>query len=124
MSARLGSALAAHLREHTAGSAAFVLVEGVPTAVARAMSAAWDDTSMPRLAVVAESPAEFGRHGLSDASGTQLRNEAGDRGVVIVLCDGEQLPDRQSLTYSSPSRPVSSSRMRRAWRFCHNRRRL
>lgn len=97
MSARLGSALAAYLREHTVGAAAFVLVEGVPTAVARAMSIAWDDASMPRLAVVAASPTEFGRHGLSDASGTQLRNEAGGRGVVIVLCDGEQLPDRQSL---------------------------
>jgi hypothetical protein len=30
-------------------------------------------------------------------SGTYLRNHADSRGVVLVLCDGEQLPDRQSL---------------------------
>lgn len=97
MSARLGSALAAHLREHTTGTAAFVLVEGVPEEVARGMSSAWKDDAMPRLAVFSATPASFGRHALSEVSGTKLRNEAGDRGVVLVLCDGEQLPDRQSL---------------------------
>lgn len=96
MSNRLGAALADHLREHTAGSAAFVLVEGVPAEVARGMSDSWDDAAMPRLAIVARNRAA-GRHALAEASGTQLRNEAGDRGVVLVLCDGEQLPDRQSL---------------------------
>ena len=97
MSARLGSALAAYLREQTENTAAFVLVEGVPTSVAAGISSGWDDDSMPRLAVVSADPAAFGRHALVGVSGTQLRNEADDRGVVLVLCEGRQLPDRQSL---------------------------
>lgn len=97
MSARLGRALAASLREKTAGAgAAFVLVEGVPGSVAQGMRAGWDDAAMPRLAVVSADPASFGRYAMTEVNGTQLRNES-DRGVVVVLCDGEQVPDRQSL---------------------------
>lgn len=33
---------------------------------------------------------------MRDVSGTQLRNQS-SAGVVLVLCDGEQVPDRQSL---------------------------
>ena len=98
MSGRLGRALAASLHDKlTPGAAAFVLVEGVPASVADGLSGAWDDEGMPRLAVVSSTPGRFGHHALTDVSGTQLRNEAGTRGVVLVLCDGEQVPDRQSL---------------------------
>ncbi len=96
MSGRLGAALAEHLRIHlTRGQGNFVLVEGVPADVAEGMSRAWDD-SLARLAVVSPEPYRFGRHALVDVSGTQLRNQPGT-GVVLVLCDGEQVPDRQSL---------------------------
>ena len=96
MSGRLGAALAEHLRNHLVrGHGNFVLVEGVPADVAAGMSRAWDD-SLPRLAIVSAEPRRFGRHALIDVSGTQLRNQPG-AGVVLVLCDGEQVPDRQSL---------------------------
>ncbi|HEX3680571.1 MAG TPA: hypothetical protein VHU90_12685, partial [Galbitalea sp.] len=97
MSTRLGSALAEHIRRKLAGNEhSFVLVEGVPATVADGMSRAWDD-SLPRLAVVSNEPERFGKHALRDVSGTQLRNRRDTRGVVLVLCDGEQVPDRQSL---------------------------
>ena len=96
MSARLGGALAEHLRRNlTPGARNFVLVEGVPTSVAEGMSAAWDG-GLPQLAIVSASPARFGSHAMRDVSGTQLRNQS-DGGVVLVLCDGEQVADRQSL---------------------------
>lgn len=97
MSARLGAALAEHLRRHlTPGERSFVLLEGVPSSVAEGMCRAWDD-ALPQLAVVASQPALFGQYAMEDVSGTQLRNRPDTRGVVLVLCDGEQVPDRQSL---------------------------
>lgn len=99
MSDRLGAALAEHLRRHLVpGQRNFVLVEGVPASVADGMRGAWDDDSMPRLAIASRTPQRFGRYALADISGTQLRNQPGTRGVVLVFCDGEQVPDRQSLT--------------------------
>lgn len=97
MSARLGAALAEHLRRGLRpGRRSFVLVEGVTESVAEGMSRAWNST-LPRLAVVSASPSRFGEHALRDVSGTQLRNKPDSSGVVLVLCDGEQVPDRQSL---------------------------
>ncbi|OMC19069.1 ATP-binding protein [Mycobacterium sp. SP-6446] len=94
MSLRLGAALAEYLRRHLVeGRPNFVLVEGVPVGVAEGMSGAWDD-KLPRLAVVAPNPSRFGSHALGNQSGTHLRNSGG---VVVVLCGGEQVPDRQSL---------------------------
>lgn len=98
MSARLGSALAEHLRRNLVpGERSFVLVEGVPATVAEGMSRVWDD-ALPQLAIVSAKPGLFGKHAMLNVSGTQLRNRPGTRGVVLVLCDGEQVPDRQSLT--------------------------
>jgi hypothetical protein len=97
MSARLGAALAEYLRRHLPlGQLSFVLVEGVPAIVAEGMSRAWDE-SLPTLAIVSAEPRRFGRYALIDLSATQLRNQRGTAGVVLVLCDGEQVPDRQSL---------------------------
>ena len=97
MSTRLGAALAEYLRRSLAPSSrSFVLVEGVPASVADGMARAWDD-SLPHLAVVSAEPEHFGPHALKDVSGTQLRNRPDTNGVVLVLCDGEQVPDRQSL---------------------------
>lgn len=98
MSRRLGGALAEYLRRQLATSErSFVLMEGVATSVAEGMSRSWTD-ELPRLAVVSSEPARFGVHALTDVSGTQLRNDPSNNGgVVLVLCDGEQVPDRQSL---------------------------
>ena len=85
MSTRLGGALTEHLRRYlTLGSRSFVLVEGVPASVAEGMTKAWDE-SLPRLAVVSAEPGRFGPYALGDVSGTQLRNQPGTNGVVLVL---------------------------------------
>jgi hypothetical protein len=97
VSRRLGLALAEHLRRQLSpDERSFVLIEGVPTCVAEGLSQAWDD-ALPQLSIVSSSPALFPNHAMRDASGTQLRNRRDNRGVVLVLCDGEQVPDRQSL---------------------------
>ncbi|MEV0394164.1 ATP-binding protein [Polymorphospora rubra] len=93
MSQRLGGALAAHIRGMS-GSSKFVLVEGVPTSLALGMAAAWSE-ALPPLAVVSDSPRRFGAHALS-GSGTGLRNRY-PQGIVLVLCEGLQVPDRSGL---------------------------
>lgn len=97
MSTRLGSALATHIRRKVRDIyQGFILVEGVSTSVAEGIAKVWDD-SLPRLAVVSSEPQRFGQYALKEVSGTQLRNRQDTRGVVLVMCDGEQVPDRQSL---------------------------
>lgn len=95
MSARLGAALVEHIRALGPGSK-FVLVEGVSLELAQAMAAAWRGPALPELAVASGHPARFGAQALSGASGTSLRNRHPE-GVCIVVCEGQQLPDRQSL---------------------------
>jgi hypothetical protein len=99
VSRRLGSALAEHIRRRMKESGSdrgYILVEGVPASVAEGMAHAWD-SSLPQLAVVSVEPQRFGDFALRDVSGTYLRNRADSHGVVLVMCDGEQVPDRQSL---------------------------
>jgi|KBSSwiStaDraftv2_1062776.scaffolds.fasta_scaffold01078_12 hypothetical protein len=109
MSRRLGGALAVELRERLSDNdKSFVLLEGIPTAVAEGMSRAWDDATMPQLAIVSATPGLFGDHAMRhNVSGTQLRNrrDEGWRGVVLVLCVGEQVPDQQSLGLFEPVSP-------------------
>ncbi|WP_431893369.1 helicase HerA-like domain-containing protein [Micromonospora haikouensis] len=93
MSQRLGGALAAYIGSMS-GTSKFVLVEGVPTSLALGMAVAWNE-SLPPLAVVSDSPRRFGDHALS-GSGTGLRNRY-PQGVVLVLCEGLQVPDRSGL---------------------------
>jgi hypothetical protein len=105
MSARLGGALAEYLRRHLSpGQRNFVLIEGVSSEVAEGMSRSWD-SSLPNLAIVSPTPHRFGTRALTDGSATQLRNQPGTTGVVLVLCDGEQVPDRQSLDLFQPVSP-------------------
>jgi Bacterial protein of unknown function (DUF853) len=95
VSGRLGGALAEYIRRMP-GEARFVVVEGVPASLAEGMSRSWDDT-LPPLAVVSATPARFGRHALAGFSGSGLRNRL-PRGVVVVLCEGQQVPDKQSIS--------------------------
>lgn len=97
MSLRLGLALAEYLRRQLSPDRrSFVLIEGVPASVAEGLSRAWDD-ALPQLSIVSSTPGLFPDHAMRDASGTQLRNRHDNHGVVLVLCDGEQVADRQSL---------------------------
>jgi hypothetical protein len=109
VSGRLGGALAVELRDRLRDNdKSFVLLEGIPTSVAEGMSKAWDDETMPQLAIVSQTPALFGNHAMREGvSGTQLRNrtDPGWRGVVLVLCEGEQVPDQQSLGLFEPLSP-------------------
>lgn len=96
MTLRLGRAIAAHIQRQTVGTAkAFLLVEGVSVEVASGICDSWAE-GMPTLAVVSSS-ATFGAFSMGARSGTSLRNLADGRGVVIVLCEGETVDDRQSL---------------------------
>ena len=92
MSARLGAALARHILD-LPGESKFVLVEGVEEDLAMAMADAWDDDALP-LAIASANPDGFGDRALSGVSGTALRNRGA---VCLVVCEGAQLPDRQSL---------------------------
>jgi len=101
MSGRLGAALARHIHE-LPGKVKFVLVEGVNEELAEAMAAAWGDASTP-LAIASQNPVRFGSRALVGVSGTALRNKTDDvgagggAGVCVVICEGAQLADRQSL---------------------------
>ena len=107
MSYRLGCALVEYLRRHLDPTVrSFVLIEGVPISVAEGMSRSWDDT-LPDLAVVSSNPTLFGRHAMRGTSGTGLRNRREGTGVVLVLCGGEQLEDRQSLNLFESIAPSS-----------------
>ena len=93
MSRRLGGALAEHIRRMP-GDSKFVLVEGVPVSLALGMADGWRD-DLPPLAVVSDSPRRFGGRALA-GSGTGLRNRY-PQGIVLVLCEGHQVPDRSGL---------------------------
>jgi len=107
MSSRLGGALADHIRR-IPGRSRFILVEGVPASLAEGMAQAWDD-GLPPLAIASDTPGRFGSHGLTEVAGTTLRNQREDgeptRGMVLVLCEGTQVPDRQSLNLFEPVSP-------------------
>lgn len=95
MSLRLGAALVEHIRALGTGSK-FILVEGVSLDLAAAIAESWRGGGLPELAVASSEPRRFGAAALVGASGTSLRNRH-PGGVCIVVCEGHQLPDRQSL---------------------------
>ncbi len=92
MSARLGTALAGYILG-LPGEHKFVLVEGVSEDLAHNMAAAWDDSEL-RLAIASQHPERFGPRALKNQAATGLRNRGP---VCLVLCEGAQLADRQSL---------------------------
>lgn len=92
MSSRLGTALAGHVLD-LPGERKFVLVEGISEDLAEGMATAWDDSEL-RLAIASQHPERFGSRALKDVAATGLRNRGP---VCLVLCEGAQLADRQSL---------------------------
>jgi len=107
MSGRLGAALAEHIRRMP-GRTKFILIEGVDMSLAEGIARAWRD-DLPRLAIASGKPERFGRYALTGVSGTGLRNLSGD-GVVLVICTGVQLPDRQSLSRFASLEPADMLR--------------
>jgi hypothetical protein len=92
VSARLGAALAGYILD-LPGEFKFVLVEGVSEDLAESMAEAWQDDEL-RLAVTSQHPERFGDRALRDVAATALRNQGP---ICLVLCEGAQLADRQSL---------------------------
>ena len=107
MSGRLGAALAEHIRR-IPGRTKFILIEGVDLSLAEGIDRAWTD-DLPRLAIASGKPERFGGHALTGVSGTGLRNLSSN-GVVLVICTGQQLPDRQSLSRFASLEPADMLR--------------
>src|SRR5262245_61550117 len=107
MSGRLGAALADHIRLMP-GRTKFILIEGIDMSLAEGIGRPWTD-DLPRLAIASANPERFGRHALVGVSGTGLRNLSTD-GVVLVICTGQQLPDRQSLSRFASLEPADMLR--------------
>lgn len=103
MSRRLGAALAEHIRRMP-GTTKFILIEGVDMSLADGIAHAWTD-KLPRLAIASAKPERFGSYALTGVSATGLRNLSGT-GVVLVICTGYQLADRQSLSRFASLEPA------------------
>src|ERR1035437_9309191 len=97
MMRRLGQAMVDLIRD-TKGDSKFLVVEAAPLELADAICGAWDraDQALPALAIASANPARFGGYGLVGASAATLRNE-NPRGVCVVVCEGYDLAERQSI---------------------------
>ena len=107
MSDRLAVALIGHIRLIDA-TAKFLVIEAVPMPLARSLEAHWDadDPELPRLAVAMPDDAEsIGEHGLRGSSVATLRNRS-PRGLCIVVCEGAELAERQSIISFTPIAPA------------------
>lgn len=95
MSARLGAALAAYVRQLAPpGSLAYLVVEGVSESTAAGMATQWD-AGMPRLAIASKHPARFGDHAIRrGVTATMLRNAGA---LCLVLCRGTRVADSQGV---------------------------
>src|SRR5258708_1065854 len=86
------------------GRTKFILIQGLDMNPAEAIARAWTG-DLPRLAIACGKPERFGRYALTGVSGTGLRNLSSD-GLVLVICTGQQLPDRQSLSRFASLEPA------------------
>jgi hypothetical protein len=101
---RLGSALVEHIRLIDA-SAKFIVVEAAQPDLAEAMAEFWDtdDLRLPKLAIASGEPKRFGKYGLK-RSAANLRHSDG-AGLCVVVCEGFQLSERQSVNGFFPISP-------------------
>lgn len=107
MSDRLAVALIEHIRLIDT-TAKFLVIEAASVRLARSLEAHWDDDDpdLPRLAIAASHDCEsIGKHELRDASVATLRNRS-PKGVCIVVCEGAQLAERQSIINFTPIAPA------------------
>jgi hypothetical protein len=96
MSERLGRALVAKISSSVSSNedgAAWLLVDGVTPEVAEAIAVGWEK-QLPRLVVVGPEERDFHGYELGDLPATSLRNLGP---VCLVLCEGETIPDSQSI---------------------------
>jgi hypothetical protein len=102
---RVGAALVERMRLIKA-DAKFLIIEAAQPALARAIAEFWDDDDarLPQLAVAAEDAASYGRYGLVGASAATLRHRD-RRGLCLVICEGYDLAERQSLRSFVPVTP-------------------
>lgn len=106
MSKRVGAALAEFIRETLPTDRQnFFMIEGVASTVADGMVAKWDDESLPRLVILPGDHQRFGKYALVGEAATGIRNAAPSQGVVLVLCDGEEIADRQGVGLYNPISP-------------------
>lgn len=106
---RLGAALVERIRA-IEGDAKFVIVEAASVDLALAMAEFWDaeDPALPRLAIAADDPTPFGQYALRNASAATLRHQRQNpRGVCVVVCEGYQLAERQSINGFIPVAPAA-----------------
>lgn len=95
MNLRIAKALVSHIR-NIPGASKFILMEGLPAKLAEGIAAEWPKSGFPPLLVGSDEPSRFGARALVNQSGTQLRNQ-NSGGVCIILCEGYQIPDWQSV---------------------------
>lgn len=102
---RVGAALVERIRQIEA-NAKFIVIEAAQPTLARAISEFWDDADprLPQLAVAAEDATTYGHHGLVGASAATLRHRD-RRGLCLVVCEGYDLAERQSLRSFVPVSP-------------------
>lgn len=102
---RVGAALVERIRLIEA-DAKFVIVEAAQPELAHAIAEFWDegDGRLPQLAIAAEDAASYGRYGLVGASAATLRHRD-RRGLCLVVCEGYDLAERQSLRSFVPVTP-------------------
>lgn len=107
MSDRLALALIEHIRLIDVHPK-FLVVEAVPVDLARSLESHWtlDDPLLPRLAIANMNGADpFRRFGLKGSSVAALRNTSPD-GLCIVICEGAELAERQSIINFRPVAPA------------------
>jgi hypothetical protein len=106
MSSRLAAALIERIKLIDARTK-FLMIEAVPNALAHEINRRWDDGDqrLPVLAIASPTAADFGSRGLVLASAATLRNEY-PNGVCVVICEGAEVAERQSINLFSPISPA------------------
>lgn len=102
---RVGAALVERIRLIDA-PAKFVIIEAAQPGLAAAVAEFWDDSdpTLPQLAIAADNAETYGRYGLVGSSAATLRHRD-PKGLCLVVCEGFDLAERQSLGSFVPISP-------------------
>lgn len=97
MQARLAGAIIGLVRgQASEDGSSWLLMEGVELALARELARLWP-AELPDLVVAASGDEDFGSQGLGSRTATSLRN-ASTSGLCLVICEGVQIADFQSVS--------------------------